>query len=81
MLKTLETDLQLWIFGKKLQGDRNGICSNTIHIEQVTKFTQISGNFFDKVNAYCTKKWSFPTRISSAYVTKSVEKGGFGHIY
>ena len=56
MLKTLETDLQLWIFGKKLQGDRNGICSNTIHIEQVTKFTQISGNFFDKVNAYCTKK-------------------------
>ena len=41
MLKTFETDLQLWIFGKKLQGDRNGICSNTIHIEQVTNFAQI----------------------------------------
>ena len=30
---------------------------------------------------HCTKKWSFPLRISSVNVTESVENCGFGHIY
>ena len=29
----------------------------------------------------CTKKWSFPLRISSVNVTKSAVSCGFGHIY
>ena len=30
---------------------------------------------------HCTKKWSFPLRISSVNVTKSTVSCGFGHIY
>ena len=30
---------------------------------------------------YCTKKPSFPGRISSANMTKSAVSSGFGHIY
>ena len=30
---------------------------------------------------HCTKKWSFPLRISSVNVTKSAGNCGFGHIY
>ena len=30
---------------------------------------------------YCTKKWSFPLRISSVNVTESPGNCGFGHIY
>ena len=30
---------------------------------------------------HCTKKWSFPLRISSVNVTKSAVSCGFGHIY
>ena len=30
---------------------------------------------------HCTKKWSFPCRISSVNVTKSAVFCGFGHIY
>ena len=32
-------------------------------------------------NTHCTKKWSFPLRISSVYVNKSAWNCRFGHIY
>ena len=32
-------------------------------------------------NLHCTKKWSFPSWISSVNVTKSTVSCGFGHIY
>ena len=41
--------------------------------------TMLSLNYL--TGEYCAKKWSFPLRISSVYVTKCVDSCKFGHIY
>ena len=48
-------------------------------------YTIITLSFFNLVNlaiyCHCTKKWSFPLRVSSVNVTRFAGICGFGHIY
>ena len=41
----------------------------------------VNAQFRHIYNQQCTKKWSFPLRISSINVTKFAVSCGFGHIY
>ena len=65
--KTCNTNWMKWVNNIR---ERNAIWINPF-----------SANSKKYTNTHCTKKWSFPLRISSVIVTKSAVNCGIGHIY
>ena len=91
--KSSTRDIFQWvylIFQKNLGGDC--FCEHSFfllcrpHLQNVIHdlgYVLIIFKYFQSkyCESHCTKKLSFPLRISSMNVTKSAENCGFGHIY
>ena len=54
---------------------------NQWHGLRIITYVLILVRYASTTHIHCTKKWSFPLRISSVNVTKSAVSYGFGHIY
>ena len=77
--KPLNSNCVIYVtFSNPLRVLVNGLCGERVTLKYKL-WKQVANSYqpwFERQIWHCTKKWSFPLRISSVYVTKSVGNCG-----